>query len=320
MRLSRIVRFAFWAVPFAAAVGVGIWSHSLMGILWATITFFGLQLLVFAPLTKVTEDYEEKHPPKSQIEVPDELLQQIMFVAEVKNMLPLSHRGYLNRPKLYVQGRALHGGENVYAAGATKLAKKLEFIEKTDGSIKLLKYNPGDWESLVASVYAQAQDVQKAMQENDNEEHLRALNWETKPLVPASTAATTKSKPESRVSKTEILEEMCQLDAMLRISLLGASGLTHAEANIIKRKVNPLFRSPFGSRVFPVTEETDEKEINKWLNHPLVNVLLPDTFVMNMAAQTPIPAVTMERILRKLLQDDYDMYWKIAEERVKSKK
>ena len=59
MRLFSIVRFAFWALPFIAAVGMGIWSHSLLGILWGILTFFGLQLLVFSPLSKFAEDYEE---------------------------------------------------------------------------------------------------------------------------------------------------------------------------------------------------------------------------------------------------------------------
>lgn len=292
-----------------------------MGILWGIITFFGIQLLVFSPLTKLAEDYEEKHPPKSEVGVPDELLQQIMFIAEVKNMLLLPHRGYLNRPKLYVQGRTYPGGGNWYAAGATKVTKQLEFIEKMDGSFTIRKYNPGDWESLVASVYTQAQDVQKAIQDNNEEMYLQALNWETKPVMsPPGTVATAESRPDSEVSKAEILEEMCQLEGMFKISFRGASRLTHAESNIIARKVNPLFRGPSGSRVFPVTEEASEEEISKWLNHPLINIPLPDTFVMNMAAQTPIPVAIMERILRKLLQEDFDMYWSMAERQAKSKK
>lgn len=124
----------------------------------------------------------------------------------------------------------------------------------------------------------------------------------------------------SSPSRAEILEEMCHLDATSRISLRRTTRLTHAEANILSRKANPLFGGSFSSRVFPITENTDETEIHRWLNHPMVNVPLPDTFVMNMAAHTAIPAVTMERILRKLLQDDYDMHRKIAEERVRSKK
>jgi len=122
------------------------------------------------------------------------------------------------------------------------------------------------------------------------------------------------------VSNAEILEEICQLEGMLTISFRGASRLTHAESNIIARKVNPLFRGLSWSTLFPVTEEANEEEITKWLNHPLINTPLPDTFVMNMAAHTPIPVATMERILRKLLQEDYDMYWRMAEARVRSKK
>lgn len=178
MRPLSVVRFAFWAVPLVAAIGVGVWSHSWMGILWGLATFFGLQLLVFAPLTKRAEDYEEKHPPKSDTGASEELLRQIMFVAEVKNMLPLSHRGYLNRPKLYVQGRPYPGGGSLYAAGDTKLRKRIEFVEKTDGTFRIIKYNPGDWESLVASVHAQAQQLDEAMRDNDEHLYLQALRWE----------------------------------------------------------------------------------------------------------------------------------------------
>jgi hypothetical protein len=125
-----------------------------------------------------------------------------------------------------------------------------------------------------------------------------------------------RAKPS--VSSAEVLEEMCRLEDMFGISIHGVGkGLTYAEANIIGRKVNPLFR---GSRSFPVSEDASEEEINRWLNHPLINVPLSDTFVMSMATQTPIPASTMERILRTLLQEDYDMYWKMAEERIRSKK
>ena len=73
-------------------------------------------------------------------------------------------------------------------------------------------------------------------------------------------------------------------------------------------------------KAFPVVEEANEEEISEWLNHPSINVPLPDTVLMGIAAQTPIPAATMERILRKLLQEDYDLYWRMAEAQVKSKK
>jgi hypothetical protein len=318
MKLFSIVRFAFWAVPFIAAVGVGIWSHSLLGILWGILTFFGLQLLVFSPLSKFAEDYEEKHPPKSETTVPDKLLQQIMFIAEVKNMLPFSHRAYLNRPKLYIQGRLYPGGGNLYAAGDTKLRKRIEFIEKMDSGFKIMKYSSGDWESLVASVYAQAEGLRKAMQDNDETKYRQALDWESNsPMLSLDTDAGYQAQDDSKATKAEILEQMCQLEGMFRISFRGATRLTYGESNIIGRKVNPLFK---GSRVFPVSEDANEEEIQRWLNHPMINVPLPDSFVMSMAAQTPVPVTMMERILRKLLQEDYDTYWKMAEERIRSKK
>jgi hypothetical protein len=140
------------------------------------------------------------------------------------------------------------------------------------------------------------------------------------PLVmpPPTAMVTAESIPAPEVSKAEILEEICQLEGMIGIWVRGVSRLSYAESNIIYRKVNPLRRHPL--KPFPVMEEANEEEINKWLNHPLINVPLPDDIVMVMAAQTPIPVATMERMLRKLLQDDYDGYWRMAEAQVMSKK
>jgi hypothetical protein len=128
-------------------------------------------------------------------------------------------------------------------------------------------------------------------------------------------------EPEPKVSKAEILEEMCQLEGMLAKHLRGGSRLTHAESNILGRKIVMKRLSLFGGgTLFPVSDTASEEEIDQWLNHPLLNIPLPDPVVMNMAANSPVPTATMERILRKLLQEDYDMHWRMAEARVRSKK
>ena len=63
-------------------------------------------------------------------------------------------------------------------------------------------------------------------------------------------------------------------------------------------------------------ELADESEINKWLSHPMINHVWPDSFVMNMAAQTPIPVKMMESMLRKLLGEDYEEVFKKAKAEV----
>lgn len=120
---------------------------------------------------------------------------------------------------------------------------------------------------------------------------------------------------EFNVSNAEILNEMCKMQSGFVVTRLAqGKGLSQAEINILQYKANP-----FHSGAFRVMETANEDEINKWLKHPMVNHPWPDGFVMSMAAQTPIPVKMMERILRKLFQEDYDMHWKMAEERVKSK-
>lgn len=49
---------------------------------------------------------------------------------------------------LYVQNRRLSGGAMQYMAGG-KFLKKLVFVREVDGSRKVMKYEPGDWELKV---------------------------------------------------------------------------------------------------------------------------------------------------------------------------
>ena len=122
--------------------------------------------------------------------------------------------------------------------------------------------------------------------------------------------------PESEVSNAEILDEMCKMQSGFVVTRLAqGKGLSQAESNILQYKANP-----FRSGAFRVTETANEDEINKWLKHPMVNHPWPDGFVMSMAAQTPIPVKMMERLLRTLLQEDYESNWEKAEVQVRSKK
>ena len=115
--------------------------------------------------------------------------------------------------------------------------------------------------------------------------------------------------------------EMCRLEDMFGISIHGVGkGLTYAEANIIARKVNPLFDSRINPIAFPVMEEANEEDINMCLSNPKINCPLPDEFMMSIAAQIPLLVEVMEKILRTLLQEKYSTYWMMAEERIRSMK
>lgn len=122
-------------------------------------------------------------------------------------------------------------------------------------------------------------------------------------------------RPDLEVTKGKILDEMCKMQSGFMVTRLArGKELSQAEINILKYKANSFY-----SGAFRVTETVNENEIKKWLKHPMVNHVWPDSFVMSMAAQTPVPAKMMERILRKLLQDNYGSYWKKAEEKVRSR-
>lgn len=130
-------------------------------------------------------------------------------------------------------------------------------------------------------------------------------------------ASTTSPERETdmAVPKSEILNEMCKMQSGFMVTRLARSkGLSEAEINILKYKANPFY-----SEAFRVTEKASEDEINRWFRHPMIACPMPDPFVMSIAAQTPVPAKIMERILRKLLQDKYDSYWNMAEEGLKPK-
>jgi len=115
-------------------------------------------------------------------------------------------------------------------------------------------------------------------------------------------------KPNPDISDAEVLDEMCKMQNSIMVARLAhGKGLSEAEINILRYKADP-----FRSGAFRVMETADENEINKWLSHPMVNHVWPDSFVMNMAAHTPISVRMMEKMLKKLLQDDYEEAFKKA--------
>ena len=141
--------------------------------------------------------------------------------------------------------------------------------------------------------------------------------WHRQPrlaLIGRKTTTNHQQKNEQTLSKAEILEELFKLNEIVRLMLRSSEHLTTSESNLISRKINPLKHS-----TFPIVEGASDKEINKWLNHPGMNIPMPDPMIMSMAEQTPVPPKTIENILKRLLQESYDSYLRIAEERLKSR-
>lgn len=123
-------------------------------------------------------------------------------------------------------------------------------------------------------------------------------------------------KPKPDVSDAEILDEMCKMQGAFMVNRIAqGKGLSEAEINILQYKANP-----FRSGAFRVMEMADENEINRWLRHPTVNHPWPDSFVMSMAAHTPIPVKMMEKMMRKLLREDYEEAFKKAEARIMARR
>jgi len=336
-------------VAVIAAIVIRIISDSWA---WGIATFFiTMFLFIFVA------DWIFGSPIKGKVEVNDKLeglLFKLEIIGTIKNTLPFNQRGWCNILDLYVQLREaanverLEAGDNMYHSKID--AWREGFPSESGLTWKVRKYKPGDWEKLVnptleiahwLSTYGglpeeHVEAFNRAIQVFKKEGHLELPDKgtaspksfgenKTTMLRTASTAEidastfhldiVTEDTAESDVSNAEILEEMCKMQSGVMVTRLAqGKGLSEAETNVLRYKA-----SPFHSGAFRLTETANQDEINKWLEHPMVNHPSPDSFVMGMAAQTPIPVVTMKRILRELFQEDYDIYWKMAEERVKSK-
>ncbi len=256
---------------------------------------------------------------KGKVEVNDrleELLNKLESIGTIKNTLPFNARGWCNSLGLYVQLREMANMTRLQAGEEHK--SQIDALQdySSPESIfqwKVKKYVSGDWEKLVnptldianwLSTYGglpkeYADSFNRAIQVFKKEGRLELPNIKEPP-----------------VSKAEVLEEMFRLPDVVRMGLLPSrKGFIGAEANVIIQKVNPL-----NIGAFPIKEEANEDQINEWLKHPQIDCLLPDDFIMSMASHTPLPVEMAERILRKLLQEKYDTYLRMAEERIRSRK
>jgi hypothetical protein len=119
--------------------------------------------------------------------------------------------------------------------------------------------------------------------------------------------------------KAKVLDEMFYLEGMFgKILKARGKGFTLAEVNLMSRKTNPLYEG-WTTRVFRVADVDSIEEVDRWLNHPRINCLSPDIFLLGAAMQTTMPVLMAEKLLRILLQDQFDDYYEKAEHIVRAK-
>ena len=93
-----------------------------------------------------------------------ELLAQVMVVAEVRATLPLRSQGLLSEGLgVYCVVRHLPGGAKLYQAGG-KFRPRLTFTVDRSG-IVVGSYSPGDWEDKVAEACQRAAHLAQTLEE-----------------------------------------------------------------------------------------------------------------------------------------------------------
>jgi tetratricopeptide (TPR) repeat protein len=90
-----------------------------------------------------------------ELEPPKGLLRKVMFVARAKTQLPLIEKGRLNSWGVYCRMNRLPDGTLLYQAGG-KFVARLRFTVEKDGSTRVRKYQPGDWEHNLECTYDKA--------------------------------------------------------------------------------------------------------------------------------------------------------------------
>ncbi|MFC2062599.1 hypothetical protein ACFLS8_01425 [Chloroflexota bacterium] len=117
-----------------------------------------------------------------------------------------------------------------------------------------------------------------------------------------------RSDPSSASTKAKVLQEIIRIVGPIKmIKFNHNSGLSHGEFNMLMHKANPFY-----ARGFPIRGDAKSRDLYEWINNPGINRLIPDGLLLSMAAHTPVPVKTMEKLLKNLLQSNYDMYYRNA--------
>jgi hypothetical protein len=96
----------------------------------------------------------------------------------------------------------------------------------------------------------------------------------------------------------QILEQMFRDRAMLKKLIVGQPRLSTAEMNVLSHKFHRAVLT--GRVVFPVRDGVDEAPLKRWMKHPELKVMIPNPFVLQLAASSPVGTRTMKRMLKRL--------------------
>lgn len=94
------------------------------------------------------------------IRPPEQLLEAIEEIADIKRRLSFRDRAETTAYGLYIQSGLLPGGAIQYMAGG-KFRKKLVFVREPDGSTNVKNYQPGDWQSKIDDTLATARALER---------------------------------------------------------------------------------------------------------------------------------------------------------------
>jgi hypothetical protein len=84
---------------------------------------------------------------------PTVLLFKVIFIADLKELLPFSKKGLFNKAMgIFCERHNLPQGAFFYTAGGT-VFRKLRFTWEHNGSITIQTYKPGDWEVAIDKAY-----------------------------------------------------------------------------------------------------------------------------------------------------------------------
>lgn len=118
--------------------------------------------------------------------------------------------------------------------------------------------------------------------------------------------------------KADVLEQIFRLPGTRNKYRKGAAArkLSVAEENLVMCKVFPLYTHL--RRSFHVTAYSDEKELKKWLDHPVIKSIYPAPIdlMLKASANSTISVDRAEKILKKLLGENYSFYYKMGEYKV----
>jgi len=141
-------------------------------------------------------------------------------------------------------------------------------------------------------------------------------------LVPISVTIAIIQKNRGPASKAEILEEMCASGLYRKTLRASYNQLTHVEQQIMFVKTSPIQPFPWVTQ-FPVKDKVSPKLINRWLADPKLNAPMDADTILStfgnliIPTNTPIPSKIMENMLKRLLGNEYKMYWKSAKHKLK---